>query len=84
MPLGTKVAPAQAALCYMGTQLPIPNGAQPAQFLAHVYYGQTVTHLSYCQALVLNYSIVDVPLTVEDIAAIFCMASVTVGLTEML
>jgi len=32
MPLGTKVGLGQAALCYMGTQLPLPKGAQPPNF----------------------------------------------------
>jgi len=32
---------------------PSPKGAQSPQFSAHVYYVQTVAHLSYCRALVL-------------------------------
>jgi len=37
----------------MGTQLPPKGGKPPSpQFLAHVYCGQTVAHLSYCRALV--------------------------------
>jgi len=40
-------ASAQAALCYMETQLPLPKGAQPPIF-GRVYCGQTIVHLSYC------------------------------------
>ena len=39
-----------ATLCWMGTQLPPPEkGAQQHRhFLAHVYCGEMVAHLSYC------------------------------------
>ena len=47
MKLGMQVDSALAALCQMGTQLPSPKGAQPPNFPAHVYCGQTVAHLSY-------------------------------------
>jgi len=53
MPLGTMVGLGPGnillhavALCYMGTQLPLPKWAQP-QFSADVYCGQTVAYLSY-------------------------------------
>jgi len=37
------------ATCYMMTQHPAPQKRGPGpQFLAHVYWGQTVAHLSYC------------------------------------
>jgi len=42
-----RYALAQTTLCYMGTQLPLQKRGQP-QFLAHVYCGRTVAHLSYC------------------------------------
>jgi len=49
-------ASAQAALCYMVTQLDPPSqkGHSP-QFSAHVYCGQTVAHLSYCRTLVKTF-----------------------------
>ena len=33
--------------CYMGVQLP-PERGTASQFSAHVCYGQTIAHLSYC------------------------------------
>ena len=35
------LALAQANLCYMGTELPLPRGGRTPQFSAHVYCGQT-------------------------------------------
>jgi len=47
---------AQATLCYMGTQFPDGKGHRHSNaaphFLAHVYCGEPVAHLSYCSAVV--------------------------------
>jgi len=53
--LATEVGLAQATLCYMGAQLPLPHGKghNTAHFLAHVYCGQTVAYLSNCCAVVI-------------------------------
>ena len=44
-------ASGHATLYQMLTQIP-QKGAQRPQFSAHVYYGQTVAHLSNCCAVV--------------------------------
>jgi len=46
MPLGREVGLGHGHIVLDGIHLP-PKGAQP-QFSGHVYYGQTVAHLSYC------------------------------------
>ena len=53
IPHGTKVGIGPGHVVLDGDPTPPPRkGAQPPQFSAHVYCGQTVAHLSYCWALV--------------------------------
>jgi len=54
MPLGTKVGLCPGNIVFDADPAPPPKGHRPAepQFSAHVCYGQTVAHLSYCSALV--------------------------------
>jgi len=49
IPHGTKVGIGPGHVVLDGDPTPPPRkGAQPPQFSAHVYCGQTVAHLSYC------------------------------------
>jgi len=41
----------------MGTHLPLPQRGTATKFLAHVYCGQMVAHLSYCWALVIVFGV---------------------------
>jgi len=53
MPLGMEVGLGPDLNVLDGDPAPQPKkAAQPPQFSAHVYCGQTVAHLSYCWALV--------------------------------
>jgi len=53
IPYGTKVSIGPGHVVLGGDPAPPPRkGAQPPQFSAHIYCGQTVAHLSYCWALV--------------------------------
>ena len=52
MPLGTKVGLGPGHLVLHGDPAPPPKRGTASQFLAHVYCGRTVVHLSYCWALV--------------------------------
>ena len=49
----------RTAVCPVCPAPPDPKGAQHPHFSAHVYCGQTVTHLCYCWALVKPSLIVD-------------------------
>jgi len=52
MPVGMKLGLGPGHVVLDGDPAPPPKGAQSLpQFLAHVYSGQMVTHLSYCRAL---------------------------------
>ena len=55
MPLGRKVGLDPSDIVLDGDPAPsfAKNGAQPTQFLTHVYCAQMIAHLSYCWALVL-------------------------------
>jgi len=53
MPLDMKVGLGPGDVVLNGDAT-LPEGAQPPHFLAHVYCGQTVGHLSYCWSLVDN------------------------------
>jgi len=48
MPLGTKVGLGPGCIVIHGDTAPSPKRGTAPQFLAHVYCGQTVAHLSYC------------------------------------
>jgi len=53
VPLGTEVDISPHCIT-RGPSSPRQRGtAAPALFSAHVYYGQTVAHLSYCRALIM-------------------------------
>jgi len=51
MPLGTEVGLGPGHIVLDGDSAP-PKKGTARQFLAHVYCGQTVAHLTYCWALV--------------------------------
>ena len=56
MPLGRKVGLDPSDIVLDGDPAPsfAKNGAEPPQFLTHVYCAQMIAHLSYCWALVLQ------------------------------
>jgi len=54
MPLGTEVGLGPGGIVLDGDPAPPPPTGHSPQFSVHVCYGQMVTHLSYCWALVSN------------------------------
>jgi len=54
MPLGAKVCLSPGHIVLHGDPAHPQRGTAPPKFLVDVYYGQTVTHLSYCWALVVH------------------------------
>jgi len=59
MKLDTEVELGPGHIVLDGDAAP-PKGHAPPQFSAHVYCGQTVSHLRYCWALVISDVINDV------------------------
>jgi len=52
MPHGMEVGLSPGHIVLHGDPAPPLKKGQSPQFSAHIYCGQTVTHLSYCSALV--------------------------------